>query len=98
MRNTQPLREPDADQPHLFMRVNRVVPLSGCAPEDREEHQAIEHDLGERRSNPDAPDEWRPQASEDTQVRKLDVSPDGIGDEIDVMAELAERFDAVVFA
>ncbi len=42
--------------------------------------------------------ERRPQAAKDPQIRQLDITTDRIGDQIDVMAEFAESFDAVVFA
>ena len=59
---------------------------------------ASSNDLGERRADANLPHERRTQASEDAQVRQLDVTTDRIGHQVDVMAELAERFDAVVLA
>ena len=98
MRNAQPLREPHADEAHLFVRVNRVVALRRDAPRDRQQHQRIEHDLGERRTDAHLADKRRAQAAEDAQIRQLDITADRIGHQIDVMAEFAERLDAVVLA
>jgi hypothetical protein len=98
MRNAKPSGKPNPNQAHLFMRMNGIVSFRHDAAEDREYHQGVESQLGERRPDADAAHERWPQAAKDAQAWKLDVTADGIRDEIDVMAELAQRLDAVIFA
>ena len=98
MRNAQPLGEPHADQSHLFMRVDRIVALGNHAAQHGKQHQAIEQQLGGRRTNPDLADERRTHRPENAQIRQLNVATDRVRDQVNVMAKFTERLDAVVFA
>jgi hypothetical protein len=81
--------------------MHRVVTPAAAAPraaDRRQRQQRIERQLRERRSDPDAAKERRPQRSEQLQPGQRDVGPERIRDEIDLMAEITEGPDAVIFA
>ena len=72
---------------------------SASDPADRgQREREVERNLGQRRTDADAPDERRPQAPEDAQPRQRDVAPERIGDEVDGVPEIEQGADAVVFA
>ena len=98
MRNPQPPRQPDADETHLFVRMNRVVSPGHRAAGHGQQHQPIERQLGERRANADLADERWFERAKNPQVGKLNVAAERIRDEVDLVPQFAEGLDAVVLA
>ncbi len=91
----------DPDEPAFFVRVDGVVPVPARAqgtPERGQREKRIERNLGERRSDPHAAHERRPQAAEDPEPGHRDVAAERVRHQIDLMAERRQRADAMKFA
>ena len=92
------LRQPHAEQARFLVRMNGVVLLPARLPQRRDRQERVEHHLGPRGTDPHAADAWRTRRSNDPQVRQVDVGADGIRHQIDMVAELGECLDSMVFA
>jgi hypothetical protein len=98
VRDAEHARDQHADEAAFFVRVHGVVPIGERTPQGREREREIERDFRERRSNPDLVDEGRAQTPEHPEARQRDVPAEWIRHEIDCMAELEQRTDAMVLA
>src|SRR5215471_10704411 len=98
MRHAQERRQQNADEPGLFMRMDRVVAGSESAPDDGQCQQKIEWNLRERWPHPDTANKGRPPAAKQSKPVHRHVASERISDEIDLMPELSERSDAMELA
>ena len=87
-----------ADEARFLVRVDDVVAASEHAPDGGERQGDVERDLRERRADADPVQERRTEAAEDAQPRQADVAAERIGDQVDGVAQVGERADAVVLA
>ncbi len=87
-----------ADVAALFVRMDRIVALGGRPAQRGHGQREIERDFRQRGSNPHIPDERRTQAAKDAQPGHRHVAAERVGHEVNRMAELEKRPNAVVFA
>jgi hypothetical protein len=66
-------------------------------PQNGDRQVRVQDDLRRRGPDLDPADEGRFGGSDDPQVRHLDVGPERIGDQVDVMPEFGQRLDSVIF-
>jgi hypothetical protein len=91
-------REQNANHAAFFVRVHDVVSPSECAMQNRETQKKVESQLRDGRSNADCADERRPHRAEDAQASYDNVLSERVRDEVDLMAEIGERANAVELA
>src|SRR4030095_13233560 len=78
--------------------MDEVVAITRRLSPRRESQTGVQQNLWERRTYADASHEGRTGRSDDPEIRELHVCTDRVGDEIDLMTELHQRFDPVIFA
>jgi len=95
VRHAQADGEERPDEPAFFVRVDRVVTPGEGTPDRAQREQRVERNLGQRRPDLHVIQERRPQAAKDTKPRHRHALAEGIGHEIDLVAERGEGADAV---
>lgn len=90
--------EPHAEQSGFLVGVYGVVAAGAGQPGGGDGQQRVEQELGGGGSDADAAQERRPGAADDLEARDAHVAAEGAGDQVDAVAEFAERLDAVVLA
>lgn len=100
MRDAEPAAEPHAEDAHLLVRVDGVIPASAKQrhAEDRQGQKRVQQHLDGRRPDRHLADQRRPPGTDDAQVRQVDVAADRVGHQVDMVAILDEGLDTVEFA
>ena len=98
MGNAERGRDHDADRRAFFVRVHGVVLTFARAVQRRQRQRHVQKQLGRRRADLHARDERRPGRAKDAQARQRDILAEWIGDEVDRVAEIEKRADAVILA
>ena len=98
VRDTQQRRQRGADQPSLFVGVDRVVAAGQHPAQHGERQQRVERNLGQRGPHVHPAHKRRPQAAEDAQSGQGHVCAERVGDEIDLVPERRQRADTMKLA
>ncbi len=98
VRDAEPSRQPDAEQPGLLVRMDRIVLPPPRLPERGHDQVAVEQDLGPGRPDGHARQPRRTAGPDDAQIRQRHVRTKRVRDEVHKMPQLYQRLDPVVLA
>ena len=98
MRNAECGGDDDPDRGALLVGMHSVVLAFARAVQRGQRQRHVQKQFGRRGADLHARDERGPGRAEDAQTRQRDILAERIGDEVDRVAEIEKRADAVILA